>query len=205
LNRLPAGVLVLNQGRNVQRPLAAFADIVIDMAIPRGQAPSRRRTFSGVGRYPDTLQAASAELNAEGTDYLLVPGSTPPHPPLFATLHALLRASPVPLTRRELLEGWPGPPPRPDTLWRALDARRRARPHRRAGRRHEDGRVSLRPGEPDRSAGSPGVTRVPARGGLGDLPARALDGKSEQIVLPPCLLCYNGRAFGNPKGPSSLR
>jgi hypothetical protein len=118
--QLPAGVLILNQSRNVQRPLAAFADIVLEMAIPRGQAPTRRRTFTGVGRYPDTLQAVSAELNAEGTDYLLVPGSTPPHPPLFATLHALLRASPVPLTRRELLDRWPEPPPRPDTLWRAL-------------------------------------------------------------------------------------
>ena len=63
---------------------------------------------------------ASAELNAEGTDYLLLPGSTPPNPPLFATLHALLRASPVPLTRRELLARWPDPRPRPDTLWRTL-------------------------------------------------------------------------------------
>jgi hypothetical protein len=38
---LPAGVLILNQSRNVQRPLAAFADIVIDMAIPRGLAQTR--------------------------------------------------------------------------------------------------------------------------------------------------------------------
>jgi hypothetical protein len=118
---LPAAVLVLNQSRNVQRPLAAFADIVIEMAIPRGAAPpTRRRTFSGVGRYPGTLGAVSAELNAEGTDYRLLPGGPPPGPPLFATLEALLRASPVPLTCRELLAGWPGPAPRPDTLWRAL-------------------------------------------------------------------------------------
>jgi hypothetical protein len=33
---LPAGVLVLNQSRTVHRPLAAFADIVIEMAKPRG-------------------------------------------------------------------------------------------------------------------------------------------------------------------------
>jgi hypothetical protein len=116
----PAGVFILNQSRNVQRPLAAFADIVIEMAIPRGSAPTRRRTFTGVGRYPGTLEAVSAELNAEGTDYRVLPAATPPCPPLFATLEALLRASPVPLTRRELLARWPEPAPRPDTLWRAL-------------------------------------------------------------------------------------
>jgi hypothetical protein len=116
----PAGVLLLNQSRNVQRPLAAFADIVIEMAIPRGAAPPRRRTFTGVGRYPGTLEAVSAELNAAGTDYRVLPAGTPPCPPLFATLEALLRGSPLPLTRRELLARWPGPPPRPDTLWRAL-------------------------------------------------------------------------------------
>jgi hypothetical protein len=117
---LPAGVLVLNQSRNVQRPLAAFADIVIEMALPRGSAPTRRRTFTGVGRYPDTLLAVNAELNADGTEYLLSPDGTPPCPPLLATLRALLQASPGPLTRRELLARWPEPAPRADTLWRTL-------------------------------------------------------------------------------------
>jgi hypothetical protein len=42
----PAGVLILNQSRNVHRPLAAFADIVIEMAIPRGHRSTRRRTFT---------------------------------------------------------------------------------------------------------------------------------------------------------------
>jgi hypothetical protein len=116
----PAGVFLLNQSRNVQRPLAALADIVIEMALPRGAGPTRRRTFTGVGRYPGTLGAVSAELNAEGTDYVVLPDGTPPCPPLFATLEALLRASPVPLTRRELLARWPAPAPRPDSLWRAL-------------------------------------------------------------------------------------
>jgi hypothetical protein len=32
----------------------------------------------------------------------------------------LLAASPVPLTHRELLERWPGTPPREDSLWRTL-------------------------------------------------------------------------------------
>jgi hypothetical protein len=116
----PAGVLILNQSRNVQRPLAAFVDIVIEMAIPRGLGPTRRRTFTGVGRYPGTLGTVSAELNAEGTDYLLLPDGAPPCAPLLATLEALLGASPVPLTRQELLARWPEPVPRADTLWRAL-------------------------------------------------------------------------------------
>ena len=77
----PAGVFILNQSRNVQRPLEAFADIVIEMAVPRGVAPpTRRRTFSGVGRYPGTLGAVSAELNAEGTNYRVLAGGPPPGP-----------------------------------------------------------------------------------------------------------------------------
>jgi hypothetical protein len=132
----PAGILVINQSHNVQRPLAAFADIVIDMAIPRRpphptlsprdrgegrvRGPTRRRTFTGVGRYPDTLQTASAELNPEGTDYVLLPDNPAPPPPLLATLQTLLAASPTPLTRRDLLARWPGEGPREDSLWRTL-------------------------------------------------------------------------------------
>ena len=74
----PAGVLLLHQasaGRHRSRsrgPLAAFADILIDMEAPAGDGLSRRRQFSGVGRYPGTLAQVAAELNAEGTDYLLL-------------------------------------------------------------------------------------------------------------------------------------
>jgi hypothetical protein len=120
LTTVPAGVLIVNQSRNVHRPLAAFADIVLEMTIPRGPTPTRRRTFTAVGRYPDTLQTATAELNAEGTDYLLLPDSPLPHPPLLPTLQTLLASSPTPLTRNELLARWPGSAPRPDTLWRTL-------------------------------------------------------------------------------------
>jgi hypothetical protein len=104
----------------MHRPLAAFADIVLEMAIPRGVSATRRRTFTGVGRYPGTLQSAHAELNAEGTDYILLDGSPAPSPPLLTTLQTLLAESPTPLTRRELLDRWPGAAPRPDTLWRSL-------------------------------------------------------------------------------------
>src|SRR5262245_48688255 len=131
ITSLPAAVLILNQSRNVHRPLAAFADIVVEMTIPRGQAasaqggpgqgpPTRRRLFTAAGRFPGTLQTVTAELNAEGTDYMLLADSQPPHPPLLATLQTLLAASPTPLTHHELLARWPGDPPRPDTLYRTL-------------------------------------------------------------------------------------
>jgi hypothetical protein len=124
----PAGVLIVNQSRNVHRPLAAFADIVIEMTIPRSLRSAcegaggvtRRRSFTGVGRYPGTLQAAVADLNPEGTDYILAADSAPPHPPLLATLQTLLSESPIPRNRRELLARWPGDAPHEDSLARTL-------------------------------------------------------------------------------------
>jgi hypothetical protein len=90
------------------------------MAIPRGVGLTRRRTFTGVGRYPGTLQTVSAELNAAATDYVLHADTPPPAAPLLETLESMLRASPKPLTRQELLALWPTPAPRPETLWRIL-------------------------------------------------------------------------------------
>jgi hypothetical protein len=118
----PAGVLILNQSRNHHRPLAAYADIVIEMEIPRGPEMTRRRTFRGVGRYPETLQTATAELNAAGTDYILADADAPPRPLLLTTLQTLLGASSTPLSRQEILCRWPQsePPPRGDSLCRCL-------------------------------------------------------------------------------------
>jgi hypothetical protein len=126
----PAGILLLHQtyaARTRSRargPLAAFADILIDMHIPPGDRFTRRRHFHGVGRYPGTLQHVAAELNPEGTDYLLLPDDLPEAalPPALETLRQLLRQSPTPLTRQEILARWPEdqPPPRADSLWRSL-------------------------------------------------------------------------------------
>jgi hypothetical protein len=115
-------VLIINQSRNAHRPLAASEDIVPEMAVPRGLGLTRRRTFTGVGRYPETLQAKKAELNREGTDYSLLPETPPPPPPILATLQCLLAESPVPLTHRDLRARWPGDPPHPDALSRILAA-----------------------------------------------------------------------------------
>jgi hypothetical protein len=51
---------------------------------------------------------------------VLVEDSAPPHPSLLATLQRLLTDSPTLLTRRELLDRWPGDAPRQDPLWRTL-------------------------------------------------------------------------------------
>src|SRR5437868_294161 len=101
----PAGVLLLHQtcaagGRPRTRgPLRGFADILIDMEVPPGDRFTRRRRFCGVGRYPGTLQYVAAELNPEGTDYLLLPDEPPGSAPAPAldTLRQLLRESPAPL------------------------------------------------------------------------------------------------------------
>ena len=58
-------MLILNQSRNVHRPLAAFADIVIEMTIPRGDGPTRRRTFTGVGRRLKELNSAIRLISME--------------------------------------------------------------------------------------------------------------------------------------------
>ena len=129
VSALPAGVLLLHQtcaARSRSRargPLTAFADILIDMQIPPGDRFSRQRRFHGVGRYPGTLQHVVAELNAEGTDYVLVDAqAVTAGVPGFETLRHLLRQSATPLTRQEILARWPAsePPPRADSLWRSL-------------------------------------------------------------------------------------
>jgi hypothetical protein len=126
----PAGVLLLHQAcaaRNrsgARGPLAAFADILIDVQIPRGDRFTRRRHFHGVGRYPGTFQHVAAELNPEGTDYLLLADAPAEAalPPTVEMLHQLLSQSNTPMTRQEILARWPQgePPPRPDSLWRTL-------------------------------------------------------------------------------------
>ena len=126
---LPAGVLLLHQtsaARTRSRargPLTAFADILIDLQAPGGDRRLRRRDVHGVGRYPGTLEHVAAELNPEGTDYLLLPDGPPQAG--FASLETvrqLLSQSAAPLTRQEILDRWPASEPRPhvDSLWRTL-------------------------------------------------------------------------------------
>jgi hypothetical protein len=124
----PAGVLLLHQtsaarARSGARgPLAALCDILIDMQIPPGNRFTRRRHFFGVGRYPGTLQHVAAELNAEGTDYLVLPDDPlETVAPTLETIRQLLSESPSPLAREEILARWPDPKrPHTDSLARSL-------------------------------------------------------------------------------------
>jgi hypothetical protein len=131
ISGMPAGVLLLHQAcaarsrSGARGPLAAFADILIDLQMPSSDRFTRRRLFHGVGRYPGTLQHVAAELNPEGTDYRLLPDGTPEaegSSRALATLQCLLSQSPAPLTRQEILERWPAGErlPRADSLWRNL-------------------------------------------------------------------------------------
>ena len=162
---LPAGVLLLHQtsaARTRSRargPLTAFADILIDLQAPGGDRRLRRRDVHGVGRYPGTLEHVAAELNPEGTDYLLLPDGPPEA--AFASLETvrqLLSQSSVPLTRQEILDRWPASEPRPhvDSLWRTLTRGCEQGVFVRSGEgtRAEAFRYGLAPHEP-----TPGGTR----------------------------------------------
>jgi hypothetical protein len=126
----PAGVLLLHQTSAVRSrsrargPLAAFADILIDMQVPPGDRLTRRRHFFGVGRYPGTLQHVAADLNAEGTDYMVLPNAAAEtaSAPALETLRQILSQSASALTRQEILARWPesSSPPHIDSLWRTL-------------------------------------------------------------------------------------
>src|SRR5262249_10902556 len=84
---MPAtAVLLIHQSTTIRNrprangPLLAFPDILIDLQfpssplslprLPRSALP-RRRIPQGVGRLPGTLQQVAADLNPEGTDYVV--------------------------------------------------------------------------------------------------------------------------------------
>jgi len=145
-----SAVLLLHQmytaknPNRVRGPLTAFADIIIEMHTPSADRSSRRRTFTGVGRLPGTLDQVTAELNPQGTDYILLPDDPTPAPsphaslracgistelaanlsmaPITDTLHQLIRESTEPITRLEILARWPAhqTAPNPDVLSRHL-------------------------------------------------------------------------------------
>jgi AAA domain-containing protein len=105
------------------RVLAAYADILIDMRKVGGDPFTRRRRFLCTGRYPETPQRLLAELNAEGTDYQMLDDDAPEEASALEALCAVMRESPTPLTREEILGRWPAADAAPTahTLWRWLN------------------------------------------------------------------------------------
>jgi len=104
--------------------LPGFADILLEMRIPPGDAGTRRRRLHGFARYEETPQHLVAVLNREGTDYQILTETDDQEiaPPVFETLRELLRDNETPLTLGEILRQWPDvpPPPTDHTLWRWL-------------------------------------------------------------------------------------
>jgi hypothetical protein len=90
----------------IRGPLAAYADILIDMRVPPGDPFTRRRHFEGFGRYPGTIQHLAAEPAANSVQQ---------------SFQQILGESAQPLTQQEILEHWPsGRPPAANSLWRSL-------------------------------------------------------------------------------------
>lgn len=105
--------------------LAGLADILIEMEwFGRATSDDRRRTLLGFSRYSETPRRLVIELTADGTDYRshgdIAPVAGFDGWPILA---GVLAGSAKPLTRDEILAGWPAdvPPPEPTVLWRWLD------------------------------------------------------------------------------------
>lgn len=119
------GGTAIGQAPRGSGALPAFADILLELRVPRGSSETRRRRLHGFGRFPETPRSILAELNAEGTDYLVLPETAPEDAGFDAaleTLHSLLTEAGTPLTRVEILVRWPqsASPPNATTLWRWL-------------------------------------------------------------------------------------
>jgi hypothetical protein len=134
LGDLSFGVLLLHHPRRAggrtghaargSGALPALAQVSLDMRLPPGDPFTRRRQLFGVGRYPETPQRLLIEMNPQATDYAI--GADPDQDAAFApvldTLTQLLHQAASPLTRQQILDGWPHPAtrPAPNTLWRWL-------------------------------------------------------------------------------------
>jgi hypothetical protein len=119
------GVAALGQAARGSGALPAFVDIVLELRVPRGSFETRRRRLHGFSRFAQTPRSLLAELNAAGTDYVVLPDTAPEDMDFdaaFEILQSLLTNASMGLTRAEILAHWPqsAPPPHAATLWRWL-------------------------------------------------------------------------------------
>jgi hypothetical protein len=94
--------------------------------VPPGDPATRRRELHGIGRYPELPRRLLLEMTDDATDFAVLAEplqSEPAFAAALAHLCAVLRGSPTPLTRPEILARWPHAVPAPAavTLWRWLD------------------------------------------------------------------------------------
>jgi hypothetical protein len=103
--------------------LLGHVDISIEMRRLGGNPLSRRRRLLAFSRHTETTRHLSIELNAEGTDYLVLPGAVEcGFQAGWPALRLVLANAPQKLTREDILAEWPiqHRKPKTNTLWRWL-------------------------------------------------------------------------------------
>jgi AAA domain-containing protein len=105
--------------------LQSFVDILLQLDLPRfASLGNRQRWLRGAGRFTETPAERLIELSPDGLDYRLVDdvGSAE-----FATaweqLQRVISEADEPMTRHEILGGWPteNQRPSPHTIWNWLE------------------------------------------------------------------------------------
>jgi hypothetical protein len=103
--------------------LLGHVDISIEMRRPGGSPLTRRRRLLTYSRHTETTRLLSIELDAEGTDYLVLPGSAEDgFPGGWPALRLVFEDAPQKLTREDILAEWPSDATKPSKmkLWRWL-------------------------------------------------------------------------------------
>jgi hypothetical protein len=104
--------------------LPAFADILLELRVPPGDASTYRRCLNGFSRHEETPRQLLAEMHVTGTSYEVIDDNdvSDDFSANWDAIAAALAAAGKPVTRPELLAHWPAARsvPHAGTLWRWL-------------------------------------------------------------------------------------
>jgi hypothetical protein len=115
-----AGAGIAGRGHGA---LHTEVDISIEMRHAGNNLDSRARRFFCLSRHADTPRHFLFELNADGSDYTVLPASdNDGFSEHWDVLRMVLEDAPQKLTRLDILDEWPDdfPKPCPATLWKWL-------------------------------------------------------------------------------------
>jgi hypothetical protein len=104
----------LGQSARGSGAISAQVDIVLEMRLPASDYLTRRRRLIGLSRHTETPRHLLLELNADATDYIVLPDE--PEDGFDAHWHILeliLENAGAVLSRREIHARWPEDQPRP--------------------------------------------------------------------------------------------
>jgi hypothetical protein len=105
--------------------LQSFVDILLELDMPRfSKHGDRQRWLRGSGRFTETPAERLTELSPDGLDYRLVDDvGAAEFASGWALLHQAFAEAEAPLTRQEILGGWPTErrQPSPHTIWNWLE------------------------------------------------------------------------------------